>query len=666
MKKYITLSLLLILFLSLLPGCKQSKKTYPNLLFITVDTTRADHLSCYGYKKAYTPYIQALANAGTVFDNMQSCVPITLPSHTTMFTGLTPPEHGVRVNGENALSEKIPTLAEILKAKGYNTGAVTASSVVESIYGLNRGFDYYEDKLDHLKSPGLQVAGNAQDMQYRHAGTQARLSIEWLTKMTSGENAGKPWFLWTHFYDPHHPLHTHKKLFGDHFKDPYDAEIAFMDSQLGRILEFLGKKNIKENTIVVVVADHGEGLGEHDADTHCFFLYETTQHVPCIFVWKGVVPAGKRVPASLSLADIMPTLLDLMGIKPDIYKPRNDPRNKRLLTAQKRSFAGAFRGETIEDRPCYMETLWGYFAVKWAPIFGLLEGKNKFIKAPRCELFDLKTDPHELHNLYSKTSRIADEMSAQLDDWERSMKKPELKELSLSAEQLNKLQSLGYTSGGANDTSDAAMQDLEKLIDPKDMTEIIRIMAQTKVYFKEDPKNPKLFSNCRKLVEAAPETAQFQAWMGRAFAEKGKEKEALECYKKALKLNPEQINVQNNYGLILAKFNRHKEALPHFEKAWESKKHDPALKNNLCLTLEKLGMQAGNAKDYAGAEKYFSRCIELQPDNPKSHFNYGQLMKLQGRTDEASKAFDEALKINPSYRRAQIAKKNLNALGPRR
>jgi arylsulfatase A-like enzyme/cytochrome c-type biogenesis protein CcmH/NrfG len=654
----IVFSAFLIMLLLVAGGCARQKRDYPNLLLITVDTTRADRLSCYGYKKAITPYLQGLADAGVVFDNAQSCVPITLPSHATILTGLKPPEHSVRVNGETALPESIPTLAEVLKANGYATGAVIASSVMEHSFGLNRGFDFYEDKLDKKDSvprDQLKTIEDRQHAPYRHGGTQARISCEWIEKQVNSADK-KPWFLWSHFYDPHAPYNPHDRLFGAHFKErPYDAEISFMDMMIGKILETLAKYEQKENTLVVVVGDHGEGLGDKGELSHCYFIYKATQHVPLIMAWKGKIQPGLRAGAAVSLADLMPTILDLLAVEQKVYKPKKDIRNRQIEDAGKRSFASAVHGETIADRPCYMETLWPYYAEGWAPLFGLIDENKKIIRAPTPELYDLKVDPHENNNIYDIKKRVADDMSVRLEEVESAMKLIQSTEkVSLSSDQLAKLQSLGYTSGGNHSTESVGGVNLNELIDTKDIKDAITLMSRTADLMRHRPNDPQILTNCLRLVEASPKTAKFHTWLARAYSEAdADEAVVLAAYRKALEMAPDDVEVLNNYGMYLGKKERYSEALQYFEKAHSLRKTAVEIKENLVITLSNFAMHSGSAKKFDESERLFKRLIELDDTNHVHYFNYAQLLILEDRKAEATELLRKALLINPDYKRAQ-------------
>ncbi|MBL8851835.1 MAG: sulfatase, partial [Planctomycetaceae bacterium] len=280
----------------------------PNLLLITLDTTRADRLGCYGYDGAKTPTLDALANSGARFSRAYATAPLTLPSHATMMTGLYTPEHGLRTNGKGRLHSEIPTLAESLQQAGYRTGGFVGAFVLDAEFGLNQGFDEYDADLSqsrrtddplHRERPGNAVVDRA---------------LAWL-----GADANEPFFCWVHLYDPHFVYQSHAAEFGDEFEQrPYDGELAFVDQQVQRLTGFLTSNEIAEDTLVIIVGDHGEGLGDHQEMMHGYMLYNSTLHVPWIVSWPGRIPSDVVVDEPVSLVDLMPTTLDCLGVPPPL------------------------------------------------------------------------------------------------------------------------------------------------------------------------------------------------------------------------------------------------------------------------------------------------------------------------------------------------------------
>src|SRR5262249_15980248 len=273
----------------------------PNVVFITIDTLRPDHLGCYGYKQIRTPNIDALASESTRFTRAYTSVPVTLPSHTIIFTGTYPMLSGVHDFAANRLGPTQPTLASVLKEAGYTTGAVIGSAVLDSRFGLNRGFDFYYDHFDFNR---LQES-NLDEME-RPGNAVADVALQWLN-----ENSSQKFFLWMHLYDPHFPYRP-PAPYSEEYKDrPYDGEIAFADAQVGRLLQFFKQKGLYQNTLIVLSGDHGESLGEHGEQTHGFFIYNSTLHVPLTIHLRGTQRAT-TVDDLVNLADLMPTTLHVL------------------------------------------------------------------------------------------------------------------------------------------------------------------------------------------------------------------------------------------------------------------------------------------------------------------------------------------------------------------
>src|SRR5437588_12479462 len=296
------LVLLIACFLVLPPTFAAGNPT-TNVVIVTIDTLRADHLGCYGYKHIRTPNIDALAADGVRFERAYTAVPVTLPSHTVIFTGTYPIHSGMHDFAANVLNPSQPTLASVLKQHGYATGAVVASAVLDSRFGLNRGFDFYYDHFDFNR---LEEA-NLDEME-RPGNVVADEVLNWL-----GKNYQKRFFLWMHLYDPHYPYRPPAPYSEDYKSHPYDGEIAFADAQVGRLLRFLKDKGLYQHTLIVLSGDHGEGLGEHGEQTHGFFIYNSTLQVPLV-VRLPAGPRDKHVNALVSLADIMPTVLEALKL----------------------------------------------------------------------------------------------------------------------------------------------------------------------------------------------------------------------------------------------------------------------------------------------------------------------------------------------------------------
>jgi arylsulfatase A-like enzyme len=316
------------------------------IVLVSIDTLRADHLGCYGAAFAHTPRLDALAAGGVRFANAISPAPLTLPSHTTLLTGLDPPEHGVRHNGVFRLTDDVPTLAEHLREAGFATAAFVAAYVLDRQFGLDRGFDRYDDRTSQPRYGRGMLT-----FPERPANEVVDAALEWLA------SAPGRFFLWVHLYDPHAEYRPPAGFASAFPARPYDGEIAFADFQVGRLLAALDQRFPDGRTLVVVTADHGESLGEHGEATHSHLVYDATQHVPLIVQGPGL-PRGGVVEDVVALRDVAPTVLDLLGVPP-------------LPGATGRSLAEAVRGGALEPRAAHVETLAPQLDWGWSPLLGL-------------------------------------------------------------------------------------------------------------------------------------------------------------------------------------------------------------------------------------------------------------------------------------------------------
>jgi len=415
-------------------GCGGSSETR-GILFVTLDTTRADRLGAYGHARAKTANLDAFAADSVLFREAMSPVPVTLPSHSTMFTGTYPPRHGVRYNGMFELPPAAHTLAEMLAEAGWRTGAVPASFPVHLGTGIEQGF------ADYLDLPEPSAGSGVEDNE-RKADAVADLGIAWLNDRLEEPDA-KPFFLWLHFFDAHYPYEPpfpYSATFRDH---PYDGEIAFMDAQVGRVFEFLRERGVWDDTIVVVAGDHGEGLYDHGEKMHANLVYQSTLHVPLMIRAPGR-DRGVEISEPVSLADLTPTLLDLLG--------RDVPAGLDGV-----SLRGALDGREPERRPLYFESLAGALVYGWHPLEGVRRGPWKWTRSSEPELFDLETDPGERTNRVASEGTRAADLAANLDEFERAWNAAGEDPGSVAAtpvdpETLDRLASLGYVGGNLVET----------------------------------------------------------------------------------------------------------------------------------------------------------------------------------------------------------------------
>ncbi len=350
------LILILTAFAALHAAAQTPAKPPLNVVLITIDTLRADHLGCYGYKQIKTPNIDGLAADGVRFESAFAVVPVTLPSHSSMLTGTYPMLSGMHDFSGNKLSPLQPTLASVLKQAGYETGAVIGAAVLDSRFGLNQGFDFYYDHFDFSR---LDEA-NLDEME-RPGNVVADVALDWLAK-----NSQKKFFLWMHLYDPHFPYRPPEPYSREYAAQPYDGEIAFADEQVGRLLRFLKEKGIYRNTVIVLCGDHGESLGEHSEKTHGFFIYNATMHVPLIIRLPENRPrenaAARTVADPVSLVDLMPTVLGAVGVEIP-----SQVQGRSLLAELRDDRTGRDRSDqAARDRVLYGETFMPRIHFNWS------------------------------------------------------------------------------------------------------------------------------------------------------------------------------------------------------------------------------------------------------------------------------------------------------------
>ena len=357
------------------------------VVIITLDTTRADRLSVYGFMDAEMPHLERLAREGVVFDQATSVAPLTLPAHSSLFTGLFPPGHGVRDNGGGPLSSAHLTLAESLSGRGFRTAAFVSSAVLDADRGLQQGFDHYTgvsgwDLIGRTPGPRRQ----------RPADEVVSEAISWIE--TIGD---APFFVWAHLYDPHRPYEAPEPFRSRH-ADPYVAELAFVDSQIGRLLDTLDRRQLLERTIVVVAADHGESLGDHGERDHGIFIYESVLRVPLIIRAPGV--SSRRVGDVVRLVDVMPTVLDLLRVRAPLMDGS--------------SLVALLRGQpSAMELDAYAESQYP-LRFGWSPLRALRAGRYKLVEAPRAELYDLERDPFEERNIYKDRPEVARALARRL------------------------------------------------------------------------------------------------------------------------------------------------------------------------------------------------------------------------------------------------------------
>ena len=638
----------LIYFFVVTPGKSRIKppdaSTY-NVLLITLDTTRADHLGCYGYAPAKTPNLDRLARGGVRFARAYCPAPLTLPSHVSIMTGLYPVTHGVRNNGHD-LPSGIRTLAEIMKGRGYSTAAFVSSFSVDSRFGLDRGFDVYDDTF-RSESPF-----KTQNMERRAEDTFARFS-RWL------ENNGKNRFFgWVHYFDPHLPYDPPSPYKEEFNGNPYDGEIAYMDRYVGAVLERLKEMGVLERTVVVVAGDHGEGLGDKVETGHGIFLYEETLRVPLIFHNPAVFPRSSVIESQVRLIDIAPTILEILGL-----------RNETAGMAGQ-SLVALLRGKGGKDLDSLVETFYPRENFGWSELVGLVSGRWKYIQSPRPELYDVKTDPGESKNLSASSAGRAVEMKKKLEQellgsgaGSGSAGRP----AGVRPEDQERLRSLGYVNFAPSGRGTA-------LPDPKDKIPLLKLIQQAEAYELEDnygeaekaylriladvPDSPagyvdlalaqarqkKFDQAIRTLKEGMariPDSEILLVRLGHTQLVTGMSREAFETMNKVLGLNPRNVDALTVCAGILDTEGRKDEARAYYDRALAFEPESRFLRMSYAGNLA----SGGRLKE---AIEVYNKLIDDYPDEQGFYQYIGIAHSYLGEYDLAISFLERALAIQPT------------------
>ena len=582
-----------LLFL-LLPGIASASK--PNVLLISIDTLRADRLGCYGYSKP-TPVIDALAAKSVLFETAISQVPMTLPSHCSIFTGLYPDQHGVRNNENFVLSQKFRTLATIYRENGYATGAVVGSFSMDSVFGVNRGFEFYEDRIGQGHDP--EINRNAE----RRAEVVWQIGRKWLEKQKG------PWFCFLHFFDPH-ATYTPPAP----FPQTYDGEIAYVDRVLGDVLEFLRQKNLLSTTILVILSDHGESLGEHGEASHGVFLYDATLRVPLMIAAPGLKSA--RVRSQVRLVDVAPTLLELAGLK-------------RTAATAGESLVPLMNGG-VKDLPAYSESYYTNLLMGWAPLHSVRWQNKKWIDAPKQEIYDLTRDPRELKNLFPGLA-VPKEFRAELNKHASAVHSAG-QENGVDEETQEKLASLGYVTGGGT-------KSIASNYDPKDGM-VVWQEIQDGVAFAQRGKFDQGQKSLELALQKQPDNVMAHKFLAAVLHKKGKDPEAITHLQTALKSLLHQNDTRCSLAEIYVDRKQYSEAQKQLQIVL---KEEPTNIRALRLTAVTLF----ETKKYEEALAAFDDVLKIDPADADSLSYRGRLLSYLQRDHEALKSYEKLMALRP-------------------
>jgi arylsulfatase A-like enzyme/Flp pilus assembly protein TadD len=586
-----------------------------NVLLITLDTTRADHLSCYNPGHAKTPHLDALAARGVRFGHATAQVPLTLPSHACIMTGAYPPVHGLRDMGGFVLDKSHLTVASLLQRAGFVTAAFVGSRAVARRFGLSHGFDTYDDDMGPQTEEGKLPGVFAE----RRAGVVTDRALDWLK-----QNSQRKFFLWAHYYDPHEPYDPPEPFRHVYAKNLYDGEIAYMDEQVGRLLDGLEQQGLTSHTLVIALGDHGESLGEHGEATHGVFLYDATLHIPMIIAGPEA-PAGKVIDDQVRSIDVHPTVMAFLHLPPS---PEAQGVNLWPLMQQ---------GTRVRSTYSYGETLYPRTYLGWSELRAMRTDGWKLILAPHPELYDLQHDPGERQNLIAHHPAEADQLQKKI--WEiagAQARSEKLATVALDEQTRQELASLGYVNGGTS----REIQLGSDAPDPKDRLPVLALIQRAEEYLNAHD-NARAAAAMEQAVRLDPGNPRARIDLAAAYERAGQYELAASVYEDGLKLHMLTDVIYSRLGKVYLRLHQLKKAVDAMTQAREI---DPSNLDNL-RNLGTAELQMGHVDE---AERAF-KAIILQNDRFAAAYNGLGVVAIQrGDSDAARADFEKAVQLNPS------------------
>ena len=652
---YLFICLAFLLPQALVAATPPARKAIPNVILITIDTVRADHVGCYGATGIQTPTLDALARDGIVFERAISQVPLTWPSHAAILTGTYPFQNGVQDFTGQPLDPKFRTVTEAFKRSGYATGAVVSAFVLDRGWGLARGFDFYDDAFSAETFQQKDIG-----LVDRRAGESVTHTLDWLKKTPR-----RPFFLWLHLYDPHSPYDPPEPYRTQYRSHPYDGEIAYADHELGRLMSWLKRSQLYDRSLIVLLSDHGESLGDHAEKEHGFFVYNATVHIPLIVK----PPAGSgfrpgRVRRPVESIDVAPTLLQSAGIKDVIEKQFQSP--------------GLLASATENDQVAYSETFYPFSSFGWSPLHALESSRYHYIDAPIPELYDLISDPEEKNNVASQqTATVAvlkDKLQARLRN--NPFKADGDKTSQLSPDAAEKLRALGYVAyrspvspealaAGLPDPKDK-LWEFNSILEAADAFQAQNFQAGQDLLEKVRQKDPRMYvvpfmlgeaearrenwvaaaAELKKCLELNPNFDQAMTGLARALYHQGDAAGAKSWVEKALKYNPQNYRAWYEMGIIQSKMDK-VAAASAYEKAL-------SIQPNFALGQRGLGMLQFQQQNYPDAAKHLARSVDLGLTDAKLFNFLGISYSRTNRQQKAIESYRKALQLDPKLAEAHL------------
>jgi arylsulfatase A-like enzyme/Flp pilus assembly protein TadD len=598
-----------------------------------------------------TPHIDALAAKGVLFERAIAHNPLTLPSHVNILVGATPLHHSVHDNLKSILTEDFFTLTEYLKERGYSTGAFIGAFALDSRFGLSQGFDVYDESYPS-KAPFALTS-----YQERSASQVIQSALNWL------ENQDSQWFSFIHLWDPHAPYRP-PEPFNEKFKrDPYSGEVAYVDSELGKLFDFLESQNLMENTIIILTGDHGEALGDHGETTHGYFAYNSTLWIPLIIAGPGI--KAFRVVEYVSHIDIFPTVCDILGIEKPPF-------------LQGDSLLPVMNGKKMKQRPIYFESLFAYYNRGWAPIRGYIEDKKKFIDCPLPEYYNLEDDFDErkdivqdinLEEQKKRLKAIIDELSS--PSTKQSPRK-------VDSDTLKKLRSLGYISSRGSQLKESygPEDDLKTLLP-------LQFKHDRAVDFLDSGRVPEAVKLLNDIINERKDFTHAYVYLSKVYQLQGLGEDAVAVIENGYKNNPYDYEIISAYGLLLVNEGKLDKGIEFLQKAIEIIDYDPEVWMHLGMAYSQKGefqnaqdsyekalslddtdaliynnlgflyfssfLQTKRVQDSTKALEYYRKAIEFDPGLASGYNGLGGVYKVTGQIDNAIAMWEKALELKPNY-----------------
>ena len=598
----------------------RSTKT-PNIILITLDTTRSDRMGFLGSTRGLTPNLDTLAKQSVVFTRAYAQVPLTTPSHAALLTGTYPQFNHLEIL-RDPLREDLPYVPDLLHQHGYRTAAFVGSMILDPEKGggagFDRGFDVYDAGF-HLPSPGEDRYHSVE----RRAEDVANRALGWLSKNQQG-----PFFLWLHFFDPHDPYDPPEPFKAHYASALYDGEIAYMDSVVGSVINVLQRHGLFDNSLIAVAADHGEAFGEHGETRHGLLLYDETIHVPLLLKLPAKKFAGKRIDTRVALADVAPSLLQGAGIA---VPASMQAHSLFSLIDAPQSPAGEERQP--KESAVYSETDYAHRTLGWSELRSWRSGKYFYVQAPRKELYDQSLDPDALRNLAPNAKAVADTIDVQLSEFRQKTSSERSEQVKLDPARMESLHALGYLDSGSGSSADR----IEKpLVDPKDKVEVVNRLQEAVIALGESRYDDAM-AEVREVVRD-PDAVNAYLEFGKNLAQHKRYQDAVPFLRTAVEKLPDSMAAHYELGIALINTGQWEGALPELQAA-------VALKPDAAPLHFYLAAVYTHLKHVPEAIAECEKALEIDPDSFDANLTYGKLLLQQRRPDAAILKLDRAVKV---------------------